>query len=61
MDMEEFCDNHCPMSTKLVCRDSSIEIDCDLEESECPFKDVDMNKVILNPFNSPENHIGELE
>jgi hypothetical protein len=46
MDMEEFCDKYCPMPFRGKFRNGDDEIDCDLEESECPFKDVDFDKVI---------------
>jgi hypothetical protein len=49
MDREEFCDRFCPMPTRWVefpKVDNELTVDCDLEESECPFKDVDFTKVI---------------
>jgi len=34
------------MTFRGICRDGSTEVDCDYEESECPFKDVDFTKVV---------------
>ena len=60
MDMEEFCDNHCPMSRRIVQRDLTVETDCDCEfieiGSDCPFDKVDFNKVKLGEFNKIEVH-----
>ena len=49
MDREEFCDKYCPMPARWVefpKIDNELTVDCDLEESECPFKDVDFDKVV---------------
>ncbi|KKN45091.1 hypothetical protein LCGC14_0686730 [marine sediment metagenome] len=48
MDRLEFCDNHCPMPARWVefpKVDNRLTVDCHLEDSLCPFKDVDFNKV----------------
>ena len=51
MDKMEFCDNYCPIPARWVefpKVDNELTIDCDMEESECPFKDVDFSKVTKN-------------
>lgn len=51
MEFIEFCDKFCPMAYRWVefpRIDKELTIDCDLEESECPFKDVDFTKVTVN-------------
>jgi hypothetical protein len=45
MDMEEFCDKYCPMPFRGKFRNGDDEVDCDLEQDECPFKNVDFTKV----------------
>lgn len=45
MDMEEFCDKYCPIPFRGKFRNGDDEVDCDLEQEECPFKDVDFTKV----------------
>ena len=50
MEQENFCNNFCPMPSRIPDRTGGIEIDCDCEESECPFKDVDFSKVTDNPM-----------
>jgi len=49
MEMEEFCDKYCPIPHRWIefpKVDNELTTDCDLEYSECPFKDVDFNKVV---------------
>jgi hypothetical protein len=51
MNMEEFCDKYCPMPLRWVefpRIDNELSVDCDLEQNDCPFKDVDFSKVIPN-------------
>ena len=45
MDREVFCDVYCPMPFRSKYRDGEDLIDCDMEQSECPFIDVDFSKV----------------
>lgn len=45
MELEEFCDKYCPMPFRGTFRNGDPEVDCDVEQSECPFKDVDFSKV----------------
>ena len=35
---EEFCDKLCPLPFRGEFRDGVIEVECDYEELECPFK-----------------------
>jgi hypothetical protein len=48
MDKERFCDKYCPIPTLYYslgdADDSFTECDFD-EETECPFRSVDFNKV----------------
>jgi len=48
MDKEYFCNKYCPCPTLYYdpTKPDDKLADCDLEESECPFKDVDFNKVV---------------
>jgi hypothetical protein len=49
MDKLDFCERFCPMPHRWVefpKIDNELTVDCDLEESDCPFKDVDFGKVI---------------
>lgn len=48
MDKEVFCDNYCPVPMRWVefpKIDNELTTDCDLEESDCPFRCVDFDKV----------------
>ncbi len=45
MEREEFCDDYCPMPFRGTFRNGDKEVDCDMEDSECPFRDVDFSKV----------------
>ena len=45
MDREEFCIKYCPMPFRGTNRYGNKETDCDCEDSECPFRDVDFAKV----------------
>ena len=50
MNQEVFCNKFCPIPQRWVefpKIDSELSVDCDLEESECPFKDVDFSKVTV--------------
>ena len=51
MEKEEFCEKHCPIPMRWVefpKVDNTLTTDCDLEDNECPFKDVDFSKVTEN-------------
>lgn len=48
MDQETFCDKYCPIPMRWIefpKVDNELSVDCDLEENDCPFKDVDFSKV----------------
>jgi hypothetical protein len=50
MDKERFCDEYCPIPVRFheIDDDSNKPYtysDCDLDESTCPFKNVDFKKV----------------
>lgn len=45
MDKETFCDDYCPMPFRGTDRTGEREVDCDCEDMECPFRDVDFSKV----------------
>jgi hypothetical protein len=48
MDKEKFCDKYCPIPDRWIefpKIDNKLTVDCDLDESDCPFKDVDFSKV----------------
>jgi len=48
MDRIDFCDNHCPIPDRWIefpKVDDQLTTDCPLEDSDCPFKDVDFSKV----------------
>jgi len=48
MEQIDFCDKYCPMPMRWVefpRIDNKITVDCDLEASDCPFKDVNYEKV----------------
>lgn len=47
MDKEEFCIKYCPMPFRGTGRYSNEEVDCDCEDSDCPFRDVDFRKVTI--------------
>lgn len=50
MELIDFCDKYCPMPSRWVefpKVDNELTTDCDLEESDCPFKDVDFTKVCV--------------
>jgi len=55
MDRIEFCDKWCPMPSRIPDRTGELEVDCDCEESECPFKDVNFEKVV--EYKSGEGHL----
>jgi len=49
MELIDFCDKYCPIPARWVefpKIDNQLSVDCDLEESECPFHDVDFSKVV---------------
>jgi len=51
MEQIEFCDKYCPIPARWVefpKVDNELTVDCNLEEDECPFKDVDFSKVTVN-------------
>ena len=51
MEQIEFCDQFCPMPARwkeFPKVDDEYTTDCDLEETECPFNDVDFDKVNRN-------------
>ncbi len=48
MEIIDFCDHHCPIPARWIefpKVDDELTTDCDLEETECPFKDVDFQDV----------------
>lgn len=45
MDNETFCNDHCPMPFRSKFRNGDDIVDCDCEDSECPFRTVDFTKV----------------
>ena len=48
MDKIEFCDKFCPIPARWVefpKVNNELTVDCDLEESDCPFRGVDFSKV----------------
>jgi hypothetical protein len=48
MDKIEFCDNYCPLAFKWIefpRIDNELSVDCDLEENDCPFRNVNFSKV----------------
>jgi len=48
MDFETFCDKHCPIPMRWVefpRVDNELSVDCDLEQDDCPFKDVNFSVV----------------
>ena len=48
MDRLEFCDRFCPTPMRWIefpKVDNQLTVDCHLEDSLCPFKDVDFTKV----------------
>jgi len=58
MEIIEFCDKYCPMPARWVefpKVDNSLTVDCELEESDCPFKDVDFSKVIKSDIAESKN------
>lgn len=51
MEKIEFCDQFCPIPARwqeFLKVDEEYTVDCDMEEMECPFKDVDFDKVSRN-------------
>jgi hypothetical protein len=52
MEMEEFCDKYCPVPFRGKFRNGDDEVDCDLEQEDCPFKDVDFTKVKEYDYNA---------
>ena len=60
MDKETFCVEYCPMPFRGKFRNGDDEVDCDCEEAtECPFRDVDFNKVhkYKEPVTEPDGLI----
>jgi hypothetical protein len=53
MERIEFCDKYCPIPARWVefpRVDNELTVDCDMEDSDCPFKNVDFSKVTQNPI-----------
>ena len=51
MNRLQFCDEFCPIPMRWVefpKVDNELTVDCPLEDSECPFKDVDFSRVSVN-------------
>jgi len=48
MDKEFFCEHYCPVPTKYYDPENPDDkwADCDTEESDCPFANVDFTKVV---------------
>lgn len=51
MDKETFCNDYCPCPFRDADRTGELEVDCDFEESECPFKGVNFSKVNKYDYN----------
>lgn len=54
MEQIDFCDKYCPMPNRWIefpKIDNELTVDCDLEESDCPFNNVDFTKVLENKDN----------
>ena len=47
MEWEIFCNKFCPMPFRGKFRNGDEEVDCDLEDTECPFRNVDFSKVTV--------------
>ena len=56
MDRETFCDDYCPCTFRGTDRTGASEVDCDFEELECPFRNVDFSKVTKYDYS-----VGEVE
>ena len=57
MDVIDFCEKYCPIPFHGTYRDGTEEIDCDIEDRVCPFRDVNFKLVFTNTISDVRNFL----